>query len=227
MATEAQWCPPAPQAPPPQDRRQMPWCIRGSLAHWRWRPILMTGVLRQLLLHHFADPRNIEDPALKDGAYAAIWQDGPSTGIMIESVHRWRGDLADKRPAILVKRNAYRNLRVTIQDRQAVDGRGFEHYMTLWVGSHTVFCVHGTGAQCEILATEVQRELTQFGPAIGQQLGLHKFQVTEVGAVSEEATTGWYVVPVTVGWAYQETWRLDPDSLPLKGVALTVNVTDV
>ena len=225
---EQSWCPTLPAGRFPQDRRQMNWCIRGSLAHLRWRPILLTGVFRQLLIAHFADPRNIEDPALRDGAYAAIWQDGLATGIMIEAVHRWRGDLVEKRPAVIVKRNAFRNFRFSVNDRTAVDARGRDEFATMWVGSHTLYCIHGTGAATEILATEVQRELTEFGPVIGESLGLHKFQVTEVGAISEvEEATQNYVVPVTIGWAYQQTWRLDPDSLPLKGIALTVNVTDV
>jgi len=224
---EPPWCPPSETAPQPQNRRQLVGCIPSAVEHIGMRPLLITGLLRQILINHFSSASNIEEACLKDTPGAAIWRDDASTGIIIESVHRWRGDLAGKRPAVLIKRNAYRNLRVSITDRLAVDERGLECFATLWAGSHTVFCVHGTGAQCESLATEVQRELTQFGPVISRQLGLMRFQVTEVDAVSEESATGWFVAPVNVGWAFQETWRLDPDSLPLKGVAFTGNVTDL
>ena len=45
---------------------------------------------------------------------------------------------------------------------------------------------------------------------------LAKFQVTEVGEVSEiEESTENYVVPITIGWAYQETWRLSPEAMKL------------
>lgn len=184
-------------------------------------------MLRHKLIEHFANVRNIEDPALSEGPNPAIWREVLPTGIMIETTHRWRGDLVEKRPAILLSRNAYRNLRVSIGDREAVDGRGWEHFVTLWVGSHTLFCIHGSGASCEILATEVQRELTEFGPAIVQQLGLHKFQVTEVGAIGEvEEARQNYVVPITVGWAYQQTWKLEPAALPLKAVNFEIDLND-
>jgi len=187
----------------------------------------MTGLLRQKLIEHFANVRNIEDPALREGPSPAVWREILPTGIMIETVHRWRGDLVEKRPAVLVNRNAYRNLRVGIGDRHVADGLGWEHYTTLWVGSHTLFCIHGSGASCEILATEVQRELTEFAPAIVQQLGLHKFQVTEVGAIGEvEEARQNYVVPITIGWAFQQTWKLETAALPLAAVSFEVNIED-
>ncbi len=208
---------------PSQDRRQLVGCVANSIAHTGWRPILLTGLMRQLLTSHFSNPRYVEDPDLRDGPYAAIWRDTLQSGILIETTHRWRGELVEKRPAVLVKRNAFRNLRVTIGDRAGVSERGFENFVTLWVGSHTLFCIHGSGASCEILATEVQRELTQFGPAIGQTLALHKFQVTEVGEISvvEEAKQN-FIVPITVGWCYEETWELRPEALPLANVDISM-----
>jgi hypothetical protein len=222
----ATWCPTPPDPVPDQGRVQLAGHeICGSLAHEKWRPLLMTGLLRQLMVGHYSKLENIESPDLVTGDSPAIWQDTLQTGIMIESVHRWRGDLTQKRPAILVKRNAYRNMRIAIGDRKALDGQGFIHYTTLWVGSHTLFCIHGTGASCEILATESQRHLTQVAPAVVQLLDLLRFQVTEVGAISEvEEATQNYVVPVTVAWAYQENWKLVPEQPPLQGVAVEVNV---
>ena len=87
------------------------------------------------------------------------------------------------------------------------DKEGNDHYVTFWKGSHTLFCIGGTGAQAEILATEVQRELTEFGPELVRTLGLMRFQVTEIGAVGElEEAQENFVVPVTVGYAYEERW---------------------
>jgi hypothetical protein len=75
----------------------------------------------------------------------------------------------------------------------------------------------------EILSTEVQRELTQFGPLMIEYLGLYNWQVTEVGAVSElEESRESYVIPVTVGWAYGEMWKLSREALKLRKVPLSV-----
>lgn len=184
-----------------------------------WRPILITGLLRDLLVRHFATPLNVEEPDLRD----LVWREDERTGILIESIHRWRGDLVEKRPAVVVKTNARQNQRMAVGDLAGTDGQGNVTYQTFWVGSHSLFCIHGSGAGVEILATEVQRELTQFGPLMVEYLGLYNWQVTEVGAVSElEESRESYVVPITVGWAYGEMWKLSRESLKLRKLPLSV-----
>lgn len=218
------WCPTPPDVPNSgQDRRQPAFCLAGSLAHTGFRPYLLTGMLRQLLLQHFANADNIEEPDLKE----LIWQEAQGTGILVESVWRWRADTIEKRPAILLKQNAYRNFRVLINDRYGSDARGFEHYVTTWVGSHTVMVIHASGAAASVLATEVQRDLTQWFVVLGPYHGLLRLQVTEVGAVSEvEESSQHYVVPIVVGWAYEEKWSVRPDALPLQTVAMTITTDD-
>ena len=56
---------------------------------------LLTGLLRNWLVAKFSNPANIESPDLKEGEHPAIWRDGPSTGIMIESVWRWPSSAFD------------------------------------------------------------------------------------------------------------------------------------
>jgi len=182
-----------------------------------WRPQLLTGFFREVLTRHFGDPANIEHPDL----LSYVWRDALDTGILIESVYRWRGENVGKCPAIIIKRNAYRNLRFSLGDQAGDDGRGTRHFATAWVGSHSLFCLHETGAAVDLLATEVQRELTEFAPVFKEYLGLLAFAVTEVGAVSEvEEATENHVVPVTVGWAYTETWALAKEAPPLWEVSL-------
>lgn len=217
------WCPPPILPKAPQSRRQLVGCdLADSIQQLGGlRPLMITGSLRWLMTEHFGNPANIEDPMLRDQGHPAIWQNNNSTGILIESVFRWRGDLVEKRPAVLIKRNGYRNLRVTISDLVGADQQGNDSYATLWVGSHTLFAIHGTGASCEILSTEVQRDVTEFAPAILGKLNLHKFQVTEVGEIStvEEASQN-FICPITVGWCYEEVWKLNREALPLKMVEL-------
>lgn len=180
---------------------------------------MIMGLMRDQLIRHFATPLNIEEPDLRN----AIWREDTKTGILIESIHRWRGDLVEKRPAVILKPNSRKNVRIGIGDVLGTTGQGQTQYQTFWVGSHTLFCLHGSGASVEILATEVQRELTQFGPLMRQYLTLFDFQVTEVGAVAEvqEAKEG-FVVPVTVGWNYAEQWQLDLESRKLTKIPLSV-----
>lgn len=218
------WCPPAPAPPLVQDRRQLIGdCIKGSIAHLGWRANMMTGFLRRKLIEKFANPDHIESPDLKDPTgQPAIWRPGNTTGILIESVFRFLPQLVEKRPAVLIKRNSLTNMRLFRSDYVGADTTMFENFTTLWVGSHTVFCIHGSGAATEDLAGEVQRELTQFGPAFVAKLALKRFQVTEVQPIGilEEASQN-FVVPLIIAYAYDESWRLNvDDSLPLTEVEI-------
>jgi hypothetical protein len=181
----------------------------------------MTGVLRDILMRHFVGG-NVEEPDLRQ----LVWRAGETTDILIESVHRWRPELTEHRPAILIKRNTLQNQRRGIGDMQQgnlPDQFGHEHYATFWVGSHTLFCVGGSGAQAELLATEVQRHLTEFARPFAFSLGIHRFQVTQIGAVAEleEAKENW-VVPVTVGYGYDERWKLIEQAPRLHNVSLSL-----
>ncbi len=211
------WCPPSESEPPPAPPRQIIPDLISNLCTKGWRPLMLTGLLRDLLIHHFL-PGLVEDTDLR----GLIWRADEKTDILIESIHRWRGELTEKRPAILVKRNTYQNQRLGIGDLAGTDGRGMKRYSTFWVGSHTVFCIHGSGASVEILSTEVARELTEFAPEVREALGLKKWSVTEVGAIAEvEEARESFVVPITVGWAYEHTWTLERESPKLRRISLS------
>lgn len=180
---------------------------------------MITGLVRNLLINHFSTPLQIEEPDLRH----LVWREDERTGILIESIHRWRGTLVEKRPAVIIKLNARQNVRLGIQDSAGADEQGNRKYQTFWVGSHTLFCIHGSGASAEILATEVQRELTQWHPVIVESLGLYQWQVTEVGAIAEvEEAKESFVIPVTVAWNYTEMWTVSPEALKLRSVPLTI-----
>jgi len=188
-----------------------------SLCQMGLQPLMITGFFRDLLTRHF-QPENIQSRDLAN----YIWRDDMTTGILIESIHRWRGDLAEKRPAILIKRNQYSNTRMTVGDQAGTDAQGNRQYVTWWTGSHTLFCIHASGASAEVLATEVQREITQFAPVILQTLGLFRLVVTDVGAISEiEEAKESFVIPVNVTWAYQELWTIQQEALRLRSVGLS------
>lgn len=185
------------------------------------RPIVLTGFMRDFMVRHFQEG-NIEEPALRH----LVWRNALTTNILIESIHRWRPQLTESRPAVIIKRNAYSNRRVGIGDRMQgnpADRVGDPHFATYWMGSHTLFCIGATGAQAELLGTEVQRELCQYTYLIQQALGLHRFQVTDVGEIGElEESTENFVVPVTVGYAFEDRWVLQQQAPPLSSVSLSM-----
>ena len=185
------------------------------------RPLIITGLLREILIRHFAKAEYIETPELAH----LLWQDGEKTDILIESIHRWSPALTEKRPAVIIKRNAYRNRRMGIGDRlqmPSADKYGDARYATFWFGSHTLFCIGGSGAQAELLGTEVYREMHHFHPLIRQSALLHRFQVTEVGAIAElEEATENFVVPVVVGYAFEDTWVIRQERPTLRSISFS------
>lgn len=224
--TPDNWCPPDSQSQATgsgineQAKSRNPRATDGvqisSLCEMGLQPIMITGFLRDLLIRHFQEG-NIESKDLQ----RYVWRDDLTTGILIESIHRWRGDLAEKRPAILIKRNQYSNTRMTIGDQAGEDQQGNRQYATWWTGSHTLFCIHASGASAEILATEVQREITQFAPVLIQTLGLFRLMVTDVGAISEiEEAKESFAIPVNVAWSYQELWKIKTESLRIRNIVL-------
>lgn len=216
------WCPPSPPATPRPSSGtagNLYPISPSTLCNMGWRPIMLTGMIRNLMTAHFKDQSQIEDADLRH----LVWRPDERTGILIESIHRWRGTIVEKRPAVVVKLNARQNIRLGIQDKVGTDEQGNINYQTFWVGSHTLFCIHGSGASAEILATEVQRELTQWHPVIVNSLKLYQWQVTEVGAISEiEEAKETFVIPVTVAWTYTEMWKVSQEALKLRYMPLEI-----
>lgn len=173
------------------------------------RPLITTGWLRLWMTHHF-QKGNFESTA--PSIQKAFWSsDRARTGIAIESVTKWIPELTEHRPGVIIKRNAWKRVRLGIADKLMfhwpIDGQ--DSYTNFWQGSHTLFCISGEGAEAEILAAEVYRELNQFSDVIRRTLNLVRFEVMEVGELMllEQAREN-FVVPVTVGYAYQENWRV-------------------
>jgi hypothetical protein len=188
-----------------------------ALCSYGMRPHVMTGLLRQLLIGHFSDPQNIEEPRIRRHIQEiGGWQPSDTSlnhnGILIESITRWAPTNADKRPAILIKRNGWKWNRQGIGDLAAENlYTGKASYSGFWEGSHTLFCLTQNGAETEFLATEVVKFLITFSPMIREQMDLHKFYVAEVGGVGEvqEVIQG-YAVPITVAYVAEETWSVQP-----------------
>lgn len=203
------WC--NPQAVPSKETCQQ---VRvSSLCERGWQPLLILGYLRDHLARHFHDASQVEADDLRQH----LWRDHERTGILIESVYKWVDGLTERRPALLIAQNAHRSIRLVLGDLAGRTGNGDEEYTELWVGSHTVFCLHEKGAAASMLANEVRQELGQFAPKIRRYLGLHRFAVTEVGAVSEvEEAKHHFAVPITIGWAFQQNWVIRCEALPMR-----------
>jgi len=198
-----------------------------AVCSYGMRPHVVTGLLRQLLTAHFADTDNIEEPTLRrrleeTGPWKKDENGSNGSGLQIESITRWKPATTDKRPAIIIKRNAWKWQRIGIGDISGVNAfEGSTSYTGLWEGSHTLYCLAELGVEAELLTMEVVRFLAHFSPWIVSQMNFKRFFVTEVGGVGEvqEVVEG-YAVPVTVAYVAEESWALQLAAPRLKRITL-------
>jgi hypothetical protein len=187
------------------------------------RPLILTGFFRDVLIRHFSQASNIELPEVQ----RLVWHrtQGRSK-ILIESVWRWLKSTTQQRPAILVRQNDISIQRIGIGDRlqgPPADMQGRVGFARMMVGSHTLFCLGESAAQAVLLATEAAREVGHFAPLLRRPMRLHRLEVVKFGAPRELAEAAWtYVVPVTVGWAYEDTWTVQEQAPTLHGISLSL-----
>ena len=198
-----------------------------ALCDYGTRPHVITGLLRQLLIQHFTDPDNVDEPKLRQkfletGGWKQTENGQNDGGILIESITRWIPNDVDKRPAVLIRRNDWAWQKLAIGDLTGVAlDTGAKSYTGLWQGSHTLYCLSLTGLETELLAIEVVRFLQHFAPWIREQMDLKRFMITQIGGVGEvkEVVQG-YAVPVTVSYVAEESWSLQPYAPRLKRIVL-------
>lgn len=183
---------------------------------YNMRVRLLTGWLMSLLRAHFSSLDRIEEKEL----IKLIWtKDVATSGILIESIFKFTPEIVGKRPAIIVKRGGLQNQRLAIGDSAGTNSEADGEFTTFWVGSLTCYCIGQSGQIAEILATEVARELTQFATVILATFKLQKFQVTAIEDPQplREATHN-CVVPVVIGIAFSESWKLAAIAPPLRSI---------
>jgi len=189
-------------------------CALGMMPH------VVTGFLRDWLTNRFADANNIETEVLR----GLLWKATQPTGILIESITRWKPEATEKRPAIIIKRGNWTSSRLVLNDSVGtVDSYlGSQRYGRLMAGSHTLFCISNSGVQSEIIAGEVFKDLNTYGLVIANILNLVKFEAVELGELFqlEEAKEN-YAAPIVIQYTGQEVWTVAQQGPILKRVNLS------
>jgi hypothetical protein len=183
-------------------------------------PHIVTGFMRDWLTNRFADPNNIETEQLR----GLLWKATQPTGILIESITRWKPEATEKRPAIIIKRGNWTSSRLVLNDSAGTENMylGSQKYGRLMAGSHTLFCISNSGVQAEILAGEVFKDLNTYGLVIANILSLVKFEAVELGQLFQvqEAKEN-YAAPVVIQYTGQEVWTVAQQGPVLKRINLS------
>ena len=205
-----------------------------SLCTTGHRANLLTGVILNLLRDHFSRESNLEfngqGDASGDKLAGYVWnKDAKQTHIQIQPVWMWNVQDVQRLPAIYVRRDALRSGRVILGDKAAAgaarnaDGgikevKG-DYCLREISGSHAIFCVGKTGAEVELLGQETFNHLTGFAPVLRREFKLHRFELTDWGAIGNlEESSEHFVVPLSCRWVYEDSWRIDKLGPQLKSV---------
>jgi hypothetical protein len=183
-------------------------------------PHLVTGFLRDWLTNRFSDTDNI----VNDKSRGLLWRATQPTNILIESITRWKPETTETRPAIIIKRGGWTSSRLVLNDSAGTDNffLGSKSYGRLMTGSHTLFCIANTGAQAEVLAGEVFKDLNIYGLVIANVLNLIKFEAVELGQLFQvEEGKENYAAPIVVQYTGQEVWTLAQQGPILKRINLS------
>jgi len=188
--------------------------------------LVLTGVMLQILRQKFCDPDEIEIASLQD----KIWTPSLETSkILIDPAYRWNPVEAMNRPSIMVRRHPIRSQQLGINNQYmgAPQDDGAESYEDMEMTGHLLFCIGRTGAEAELLGTEVWKHFKHFGPILRKDLKLARFQVmelSEVGKVEESKTH--FATAVSCFSAFFERWDLILESPILKRVLGQVEQTN-
>jgi hypothetical protein len=188
-----------------------------------------------MMREHFASPADLEyngSVEMREELAGYIWSpDVSKTRILIDAVWTFNTQNIQQRPAIMVKRNAWKTQRVAIADGMtigparredgAIDRVRGQFQSKAVLGSHSIFCIGGTGAEAELLGAEVFNHLHEFSQVIREDLRLHRFAVEELGEVAlVDEFDDHFVVPIVAAYAFFSAWRTDVQAPWLKTVAI-------
>jgi hypothetical protein len=203
----------------PEDRRfkQSNFCSLGP------RPQIMTGLFVSLLRQHFSSPDNIDSAIFRERLFRDAPDEDASGTLLIEDATVWTPTRTQMRPGIIVKRNGWQhNKQFTLDSRAGIDKDGHVQYTKLLRGSHTIFCIAREGAETEVLAAEVYRFFMHFGMVFRHYFGLLMFELVEIGAPAYlEEAPDCFVVPITIGYGWAETWTVQENLASLRDIRLS------
>jgi len=190
------------------------------------RPQIMTGLFITELRKHFSSADNIEHDVFRERLFtqttATATTASDTTGILIEDATVWTPTRTQNRPAIVVKRNAWKHLKRLTMANSGVDSDGNTQHVKFWRGSHTMFCIAPNGGEAETLAAETYRFLMHWGPFMRKYFSLLLFELVDVGPVTivKEASNH-YAVPITVAYGWSEQWTIRKHVPPLEDLRLS------
>ena len=165
----------------------------------------ITAVLKLILTSYFSSAENITHPQLKN----RIYTDSPQTGIIIESSGAFLPTEAEKRPAVLIKRDTWK------VDQSGVLG-GYEqgsnpaNFTRFIQGVHAIICIGKTPGETDLLGDEVFRLFCHITPLLLNYSCLDTFRVLELSPIKPiQEGRSHYQAVVSLFYRFTDKWTID------------------
>lgn len=185
-----------------------------------YTPRLVTGMVIDTLRQFYASPELIEEPALRD----TVFRNADNTGVLIQELTDWRPQNTSKRPAIIIARGDVRKP----PEKRAIGNSiqtGKDQFACIFQGDITANCIANTGAQAELLATDVYKNLLYFSTFYKSQLKLGWWELSQIGKISKlEEAQEHFCVPITMEYGYYDIWEIKPNRIPIREVNISAYV---
>lgn len=194
-------------------------------------PLLVSGILREVLINHFSDTQNLISPKLRKvfsgGGYFEESPSGapPYSPLFVDTLDRWKPTHSESRLAIVLKEGDWTYQQLGWDGLAYTDLRtGTKSYAGLWGGTHTAFVLAAESGVAKILATEVAKLFLWQSQEIIKTMNFVEFKLTKLGATYRlhESHTS-YVVPVDVSYIVGESWEASQDAPRLKQIKFSAN----
>lgn len=192
-----------------------------SLCSLGYPPLVVTGALLQFVRQILSDAQNVHNPVLRWYLETkGPWTPNEKSSLYIEALDRWRPEVTEQRPGLLVKPGAFLYERVVIGDVAVIDPvSGQMSFTGTWNATHTIFALGKEGGEVQQLAAEIGRNLIRYSRPIVDQLGLRKFLLVgmdEMKTLKESRDT--FVIPINMAYSVDENWYLQEEAPRLKNI---------
>lgn len=164
----------------------------------------ITAVLKLILTSYFSSSENIVHPQLKN----RIYTDDTRTGIIIESSGAFLPTEAEKRPALLIRRETWKVDQSIYGGYE--QGSDPERFSRIIQGAHSIICIGKTPGEAEILGDEVFRLFCHVTPALLKYSCLETFRTLELSPIKplQESRIHYHSV-VSLFYRFIDSWTID------------------
>lgn len=175
------------------------------------RPLSLTKAFLNILRHYFTNPDLLRTDRFKNKPNKGLTVE-QQTSVLIVTPFAWRPEVADQRPAIVVRRLEWRPQRLGVSDGQIrhKEGKKYTEFVMAYSGSHSIVCNSRESGEVEMLVEEVMNCFIWLGPLIRRALRLATLSAPIIEKVMMHTINrDYFACPVVLKYEWTEGWIYD------------------